>query len=937
MNKKLIKEQAKVQYQNDKLADQKRKAEIKTMNQSDAALAKAETKQARKSAKVARKQELKDMKIDDRKAAKYFDKKYKKQKTKMRRYISWGALALLCLMVFSKISPILSEVGEIANSTYTDNTPEADAARAASKIVAEQITDEGLVLLKNQDDVLPLTGEKKLNVFGFGAMNYKMGGGGSGASNLDQAVSLHDGLVDAGIAVNPELNQFYEDNSDLVTASSSSIWIQMLDGILGKEEVSEPESIDYLTEDVLTQAKEYSDTALIVVTAMSSEASDATVESLQISDGERELVEMVSNEFENVIILVNSGYAMDLSFVDEYDSIKSVLWIGNPGAYGATSIGKTLTGEVNPSGRLNDTYVYDISSIPAVQNIGDYDYQNLEGISRLDYEEGIYVGYRYYETLYDGDESGYKSAVQYPFGYGLSYSSFDQKITSSKIEGGNVNLSIQVTNTGKVAGKEVVQVYFNPPYIDGGIEKSATELAQFAKTDVLEPGQSQTVNISFPIKDMSSWDMKDAQAYVLDEGDYEIVVGQNAHDSFDSFTWTNKQKVIYPTDEVTGASYHNLFDYANGDLTYLSRADFAGTFPSGDDVELTAPQDVVDAFNAQPTEIAGIEAVTGQDNGLVLADLEGLAFDDPKWDQFLDQFTIEEMIGLISYGGYHTREIERLGVPRTELLDGPAGWNKMFGASPNAASYPTELLLASTWNSQLAYDFGDAIGLEGKVYGIDMWYAPAMNIHRSPIGGRNFEYFSEDPVISGEMAAGMINGAQEHDVMVTIKHFALNEQEVNARSGLIIWANEQAMRELYLRPFEISVKESDPTGAMSSFINIGPVWAGANDELLNKLLREEWGFDGIVSTDAQLGSWMDPVKAVLVGNELMLSIFKGSSNETMLTEAYQEMPVAMSNGLRDRTHTIMYNIVNHSNAVERNNQEIEKTNDDVEEKNQEIE
>lgn len=920
MNRKQIKQDAKEKYRADKEAKKIRKSELKEMEKADAKKAKAEDKQAAKAAKQSRKSEIKEMEKADKKEAKYFEKKYKRERTKVRRYTKWGILAVIVVAIYATVAPIvgpiLSEIGEIGDYDFTTDTPEAEAARVNAKDVAQQITDEGLVLLENEDNVLPLKDEKKLNVFGFGAMNYKMGGGGSGATNLDQAVSLYEGLADAGIAYNEDLYDFYVENEDLVEAGSTSIWGQMAAGILGKESVAEPETTDYITDEVMNQAKEYSDTAMIVVTSMSSEASDASVDQLQISENERALIDRVANEFENVIILVNSGYAMDLTFIDEYESIKSVMWIGNPGAYGATSIGNVLAGNVNPSGRLNDTYVTDINSIPAVQNTGDYKYDNIPGVGRLDYEEGIYVGYRYYETLFEGDEEGYNEAVQYPFGYGISYTEFDQEIVNSEVTEDTVSVEVKVTNTGDVAGKEVVQVYFNPPYTEGGIEKSTTELAAFAKTSELAPGASETVTIEFDVKDMSSWDLVNGN-YVLEAGDYEIRVAKDAHNTFDSFTTTIDSDVVYVEDEDTNTKYSSLFDYADGDLTYLSRADFEGTFPTDSDVELTADADTVENYGNNWSEIEGTEAVTNADNGIMLADLEGLDFDDQMWSDFLDQFTIEEMISLISYGGYHTQAIERLGVPRTELLDGPAGWNSMFGAKINAASYPTELLLASTWNLDLAYALGDAVGQEGAAYGIDMWYAPAMNIHRSPIGGRNYEYFSEDPTISGLMAAGMINGAQDHDVMVTIKHFALNEQEVNARSGVMVWANEQALRELYLRPFEIAVKESNPTGAMSSFINIGTEWAGANDELLNKLLRDEWGFTGIVSTDAQLGSWMNPVDAVVVGNELMLSVFKGASNVELLTAAYEEMPVLMSNSLRDRTHTIMYNIVNETNAVNR--------------------
>ncbi len=916
MNKKQIKAKAKEKFKADKLAQKDRKIELESLDNEQAEKLRNEDKQLAKQAKIERKEYLKTLKEDDRNDEKYFDKIYKKQKTKNIR-LSILAIFLVIIMfggisIYSAISPFLRETAEIGDSTVSTDSPEALATKEAGIEVAKSITDEGLVLLKNEDNVLPLTGEKKLNVFGFGAMNYKMGGGGSGATNLNDAVSLYDGLSSAGIAYNPELYQFYVDNADLINPPSTNIWMQMAAGILGTEHTTEPQTIDYLPTELIASAKEYSDTAMVVITAMSSEASDATVDNLQISEAERALVDFVANEFENVIVLVNSGYAMDLSFIEEYESIKSVLWIGNPGAYGALSIGNTLAGNINPSGRLNDTYVRDIGAIPAVQNIGDYKYENIDGIARLDYEEGIYVGYRYYETRYGNDEKAYDENVIYPFGYGLSYTTFDQEIISNDVTDSKVNLEIKVTNTGDVAGKEVVQIYYTPPYIKGGIEKSTKNLVAFDKTNELKPGESQVIKISFDLKDMSSWDLENGN-YVLDKGNYVINVGKNSHENYDSFKWKNDKKKVYKTDELTGTEYQNLFDYVNGDLTYLSRADFEGTFPTDEDVELVAPEEVVNEFYSMPTEIEGTEAITGEDNGIMLEDLKGLEFDDPMWELFLNQFTIEEMVGIISYGGFHTREIERLGVPRTDLIDGPAGWNRMFGGSLDAASYPTELLLASTWNTDLALALGDAIGAEGAAYGIDMWYAPAMNIHRSPIGGRNFEYFSEDPLISGKMAAGMVNGAQKHNVMVTIKHFALNDQEVNARNGVMVWANEQALREIYLKPFEIATKEADATGVMTSFINIGPKWAGANDELLNKLLRDEWGFDGIATTDAQLGDWMNPIKAITTGNELMLSIGKGEQNEEMLMQAYEEMPVLISNSLRDRIHTIMYNIVNNTN------------------------
>lgn len=916
MNRKQIKLDAKNLYNQTKQEKLEFKASLVDMTdgQKNAAIRQF-NEQVRKENK-GRKEAVKALEGDDRKSAKLFNKYFNRYRHWYYKYVVIILCVLVVIIIYGKISPMLSEFAEIGDFTVTQGTPEAIAAKENGMQVAENISDEGLVLLENEDNLLPLTGEKKLNVFGFGAMDYKMGGGGSGGTNTKDSVSFYEGLSEAGIAYNPELYQFYEDNSDLVKQSGTSIWAQMGAAMFGKEKASEPENTDYITDDVMMQAKQYSDTALVVLTSMSTEASDASPEQLEISPEETALLNRVTSEFDNVIVLINSGYAMDLSFIEDYPSIKSVLWIGTPGAVGALSIGKVLSGEVNPSGRLNDTYVYDISSIPSTENMGDYEYTNIPGMAQLDYEEGIYVGYRYFETRFEDNPTGYDSVVQYPFGYGLSYTTFDQQIISHSVTDDTINLKVKVTNTGDVAGKDVVEVYFKPPYIEGGIEKSTIELGAFEKTDIIQPGANQVLDVSFKIKDMSSWDMENSN-YVLDAGTYQIVLGKNSHEQFDSYDYNVPTKIVYTEDEDTGTPYESHFDYADGGLTYLSRADFEGTYPTDEDVDLVASDEVISEFDWQPTEIEGEEPTTGADNGIMLSDLKGLEYTDPMWDQFLDQFTIDEMIQIVSHGGYHTRAIERLGVPKTLLLDGPAGINAMFGPKIDSASYPAELVVASTWNKDLAYDLGDAIGEEASVYGIDMWYAPAMNIHRSPLGGRNFEYFSEDPLVSGYMAAGMINGAQDNNLMVTIKHFILNEQEINARSGVMVWANEQAIRELYLRPFEIANKEADPTGAMSSFINVGPIWSGGNDDLLNGVLRGEWGFDGIVTTDAQLGSWMNPVRAVLNGNELMLSAFSGDANEKMLNDAYEQMPVAISNGLRERIHTIMYNIVNHSNAVTR--------------------
>lgn len=917
MNKKEIKIKAYDKYKNDRLAIKDLKAKIKATEDKDKLTQELIT--LKSTIKNYYKTKITNASEEELKAIKKEKGYYKKKQRRPFIITIWVIILLLLLNGYSSIAPILNEIDEVTeaatNGIVTDS-PEAVAAKENGLEVAQQITDEGLVLLKNEDNTLPLTEDDKINVFGFGAMNYKMGGGGSGATNTDGAVSLFEGFDNAGINYNQDLYNFYADLAS-ESAGDESVWTQMAKGMLGGSDDVEDPSTDYITDEVMQNAKEYSDTALVVLTSMGTEASDASVEQLQLSEAETALLDTVTANFENVIVLVNSGFAMDLSYLYEYPEIKAALWIGNPGALGANSIGKVLTGEVTPSGRLTDTYLKDITQDPAVQNIGDYDYENIDGMARLDYEEGIYVGYRYYETRALEDPDWYSNTVLYPFGYGLSYTTFKQELVGHDVDDGVVTMNVKVTNTGDVAGKEVVQGYFSAPYYEGGIEKSAIELAAFDKTDLLNPGESQTLTLTFDVEDMASWDTYGEEAYVLDAGDYTISIGKNAHEMIDSFTYNVPEKVVYEADPDTNTPYENEFSQAEGDdVNYMSRSDFAGTFPTDDDINLVASQETIDAFNYEYTEIDGEEAITGEENGIMLADLKGLAFDDPMWDEFLNQFTIDEMIGLVSYGGYHTRAIERLGVPETVLLDGPAGWNVMFGPSIDSASYPSELLLASSFNRDLAYALGDAVGQEGAAYGIDMWYAPAMNIHRSPLGGRNWEYLSEDPYLSGIMASEMIKGAQDNGIMVTMKHFILNEQEVNARSGVMVWANEQAIRELYLKPFEIVTKEADPSGVMASFINIGTDWSGGSEALLNNVLREEWGFDGMVTTDAQLGDWMDPVDAVVSGNEIMLSIFKGASNVDALTQAYEEMPVLISNSLRDRTHQIMYSILNDSNAVD---------------------
>ena len=859
------------------------------------------------------KQGLKNLDKQERRLQKKAHKAYKKRMALPGTISIWVIVLLILCLIGNILSPIVHNISIIMSQEFSDQTPEAQAARSAGEAFSTDISDEGIILLKNENDLLPLT-NKKVNIFGDDAYNFKYSGGGSGAVDLTNCVTLFEGLEIAGIEINPELHQMYQDMGNNAEVGGTNNLVELISSFLFGTKTEDINSGDYLTAEVLADAKAYSDQAIVVLSNEAVESSDCSLEALKLTENRKKLIRTIAENFDHVIILVNVGNATELGIVDEYDSIEAVVWTGITGTQGCISLGKVLTGVVNPSGRLVDTYAYDVSSAPATENFGDYKYDNLD-MAFINYEEGIYIGYRYYETRYAGDEVGYWNAVQYPFGYGLSYTDFTWQTVNFAVENETITWEVKVTNTGEVAGKDVVQLYFSAPYIPGGIEKSAIELAAYDKTQLLQPGESETLNISFPIRDLSSYDMVTEEAYVLDAGTYEIKLARNVHDIVEVQTYEVAEKVVYNTDEVTGMTIENRFDYAAGDLTYLSRNDWTGTYPTDSDTNYTASNELLAAVNAYKNPAPSDETVptTGADNGIKLADLRGLDYNDPKWEQFLDQFTYEELNTLFCEGGWHSTAVDRLGVPATRMLDGPAGINSMY-VDVSAAAYPAEIMVASTWNDDLAYQLGSYIGAECAAYDIQVWYAPAMNLHRTAQGGRNFEYYSEDPVLSGMIASATIRGAQDQGVIVTIKHFIMNNEETNARSGIYCWTNEQAFRELYLRPFELSVKEGGATGAMTAFTHIGHKWAGANSELLQDVLRGEWGFVGMVTTDATMIGFMDASLACRNGNDLMLEMGLGDSID-VVNAAYKKDPVGVLIGLRQCAHNLCYSILNYTDVV----------------------
>mgnify|MGYP002510658178 FL=1 len=765
--------------------------------------------------------------------------------------------------------------------------------------LCEDIADEGFVLLKN-DGLLPLGSGAKVNTFGWSATNPVYGGTGSGSlSGLYPTVTLLEGISQAGIEYNKDLTDFYTGWKD----KRPNI------GMMGQDwTCPEPTIAEYEAAGMFDNTAAYSDVAMIVISRAGGEGADlptsldpnvpdtfqddgsgtmfaasglrfseypedlsADKHYLEPTTRELAMIEKVTSQFDKVIVVVNASNAMELGWIEDYPSIKSVILAPGPGQTGFNALGNILTGKVNPSGRTVDTFVYDLTAIPAFHNIGEFKYTNLDDVSPLsygfpvtpnfvNYVEGIYVGYRWYETAAAEGAIDYDKTVVYPFGYGLSYTTFQQEMGPISESNGTITFDVTVTNTGSVAGKDVVEVYYNPPYTNGGIEKASANLVAFDKTGIIEPGKSETVKISFQAEDMASFDYQGAGAYVLEAGDYVISINSDAHNVIDSGTYTVSSTITYSdgraSDEVPAVSQ---FGYAQGDVTYLSRKDGFANY----DAAVAAPTnfemaaDVKAGFynhtNYDPTQFNDSNdtvPTTGAKNGLTLVDLRGKDYDDPQWEQLLDQLTVDDMVNLIGIGGYQSVAIDSVGKTQQVDCDGPASINNNFTGKASIG-FPAGVVIAATWNTDLAHDFGASIGRMADEMDVSGWYAPAMNIHRTAFSGRNFEYYSEDGFLSGSMASTAINGAAESGVYSFMKHFALNDQETHRTDMLCTWSNEQAIREIYLKPFEMCVKnyEGKSMAVMSAFNYIGNKYAGANPELLNTVLRNEWGFRGMVLTD----------------------------------------------------------------------------------------
>ena len=846
-----------------------------------------------------------------------------------------------------------------------------DETIEASKAVIKEVGEEGLVLVKN-NGLLPLADTTALNVFGWGSTNPILGGTGSGSSDGSTAVGILQSFKDAGFETNQSLTDLYV----AYRADRPVVAMQSQDWTL-----PEP-TVEAYTDEVMSQAKGFSDVAVIVISRSGGEGADlpndmnavikgtynlaSTVSVvpehygytnssytnngsyddfepgehyLELSVTEENMVEKVCSEFDKVVVVINANNAMELGWVDEYPQIGAVILAPGAGNTGLAGLGEIVKGTVNPSGRTVDTYVKDLTATPTWNNVFNHSYTNVDDLRNkiaaadaayegnmafVNYVEGIYVGYKFYETAAAEGLINYDEQVQYPFGYGLSYTTFEQKMDKFAFDGTNVTFDVTVTNTGSTAGKDVVEVYFTPPYTNGGIEKAEVNLIDFAKTSLLDPGASETISFSIAAEDFASYDdgIKLANGgYILEAGDYKVSLRSDSHTVLAEESFNVAADVDYSTGRSSDkvAATNHFQDYSRGDFTQLSRADgfanYAEATAAPTDAQLVMSDEVrsvVEGYSYgtyDPTaydDPADVMPTMGANNGLKLADLTGKSYDDPEWDKLLDQLSFEDMALMINLGGWQTAAIESVGKVGTSDCDGPAGLSNFITGAYGTA-YPSEVLMAQTWNTELIRKMGEAMGQEYKDANNYGWYGPAMNTHRGAFAGRNFEYFSEDGVLAGKMASAEINGACTKGVYPYIKHFALNDQETNRCSFLLTFASEQAIREIYLKPFEMAVKNYEGTAiaTMSSFNWIGTEPSCANTHLLNEVLRGEWGYIGMVETDYD-GSYgyMISDHCVRNGNDLMLGFASAESNQ------FPDQSATAVINMRESCKNILYTVGN---------------------------
>lgn len=849
--------------------------------------------------------------------------------------LSAGELGGLMDTLFGSQRPIYSD--EVTSVYPTQKATNKAEAFANAQEVNLKLAEEGFVLLKNENAALPMNKGARISVFSKNSVNLSYGGSGSGGFDTSNNKNLYESLNEAGFVTNPTLKNFYESSQSgpVRTANSSDLD----NGDNQKIATAETPQNKY-TDAVRNSYADYSDAALVVITRIGGEGFDlpryqgdsegaVSPDShyLELDQNEIDLLTAVTDgTFKRVVVVFNTPSSFEATFLKDSayaafaDKIDAAVWIGFTGSNGITALGEILNGDVNPSGRLVDTWAADFTKNPSFVNFGTgclpdtTDKYDGGMYYSVDYEEGIYVGYRYYETRGETDgENWYNANVVYPFGYGLSYTTFDWTVgdaSASEIElGTTITVPVTVKNTGSVAGKDVVQLYASAPYTLGGIEKAHKVLVGFAKTKLLQPGESETVTVSFDPYSAASYDYRDANSngfsgYELEAGEYTLYVSRNAHESEKAIALNLAADVQIGTDPTTDSEVVNRYTDSENFLdsdwqldTMLSRADWEGTWPTPQTAQQHAGTDrlyeeIRSEEHNNPTDFDSEEYPWfGEEPTLTLRDLlpsaeaEGyepvVSYDDERWEELMMGCDEEEMIALINNGAYHTLAMESVGLPATIHGDGPSGFTCFMSKEQvnGTCQYVSEPVMASTWNINLMNELGEAIGEEGTIgdkatgQPYSSIYAPGVNIHRSPFGGRCSEYFSEDPFISGMMGAAEVQGIQSRGVLPTVKHFVANEQETHRSiGGDLSWLSEQALREIYLKPFEYTVKLGETRGIMTSFNRIGTRWTGGDYRLLTEILRNEWGFNGLVICDFNtIPQYMIPRMMFYAGGSLDLA------------------------------------------------------------------
>lgn len=849
--------------------------------------------------------------------------------------LSAGELGGLMDTLFGSQRPIYSD--EVTSVYPTQKATNKAEAFANAQEVNLKLAEEGFVLLKNENAALPMNKGARISVFSKNSVNLSYGGSGSGGFDTSNNKNLYESLNDAGFVTNPTLKNFYESSQSgpVRTANSSDLD----NGDNQKIATAETPQNKY-SDAVKNSYADYSDAALVVITRIGGEGFDlpryqgdsegaVSPDShyLELDQNEIDLLTAVTDgTFKRVVVVFNTPSSFEATFLKDSayaafaDKIDAAVWIGFTGSNGITALGEILNGDVNPSGRLVDTWAADFTKNPSFVNFGTgclpdtTDKYDGGMYYSVDYEEGIYVGYRYYETRGETDgEDWYNANVVYPFGYGLSYTTFDWTVgdaSASEIElGTTITVPVTVKNTGSVAGKEVVQLYASAPYTLGGIEKAHKVLVGFAKTKLLQPGESETVTVSFDPYSAASYDYRDANSngfsgYELEAGEYTLYISRNAHESEKAIALNLAADVQIGTDPTTDSEVVNRYTDSENFLdsdwqldTMLSRADWEGTWPTPQTAQQHAGTDrlyeeIRSEEHNNPTDFDSEEYPWfGEEPTLTLRDLlpsaeaEGyepvVSYDDERWEELMMGCDEEEMIALINNGAYHTLAMESVGLPATIHGDGPSGFTCFMSKEQvnGTCQYVSEPVMASTWNINLMNELGEAIGEEGTIgdkatgQPYSSIYAPGVNIHRSPFGGRCSEYFSEDPFISGMMGAAEVQGIQSRGVLPTVKHFVANEQETHRSiGGDLSWLSEQALREIYLKPFEYTVKLGETRGIMTSFNRIGTRWTGGDYRLLTEILRNEWGFNGLVICDFNtIPQYMIPRMMFYAGGSLDLA------------------------------------------------------------------